>query len=264
MATAVSIFGNDIQTASITTNNVEHEGLPTINAPVVAVAHANHSVIPYISYPDKQIVLTGRVRGTSVADCDANLKTFRSYFAAQSGNLDIGYNGGTLRYAVTVTSPGVQVTRPRGMSYADFTVTLTCTAAFGQDTATTPALTATARTSSSYSDVFSFTGTAPYQAPIFTITLNSRTYSGVTTTATINIANASTGQSIGVTQAYANGDILVVDTAASTPNVKLNGAIVEYTGAFPYFLPGSGTMTYSDTFATRNLDESVVYTARYF
>jgi len=259
MATAVSFNGNDLQTGTINTTSVEHEAGPELVAQLVALAHANRSVVPYTSYPTRHIPITGRISAASVAACDAALDSFRSYFTAQDANLDVGYNGGTRRYVGSViTQPTID--RPRGMAYADFSVVVACTIPWGLNTSNTTALNAVGRTASTYSDGHTFLGTAPQQAPVFTYTLTAVTGG---TAATVSIGNNDTGQAISITRDWANSDVMVIDTSAKVPVVTINGTAVDYTGAFPYFTAGSGTMTYADTFTTRTFTENVVYVARY-
>src|SRR5665213_2429762 len=191
MSVNVSFNGNSLQTANIITNTINHAGLPTKRAQSYALSHANRSFIPFVEYPTKPITITGTLVSDNIADMDALIDTFDSYFVQQDANLDIDYNGGTRRYICTATNMAVD--RPGNLAWANFTVTFTCTQAFGQDTTTTTALSASGRTSSTYSDSYTFLGTAPFQLPIVTITL---TAVSDTTGGYIIWGNASTGQAI--------------------------------------------------------------------
>lgn len=257
MATAISFDGNSLQTANIYTATIGHESITSKLAPIYALGHANRSVIPFVSYPSKLIVISGTITGSDIPNLDSRLDNFRAYFADTDSNLDIDYNGSTRRYIATATK--VTVDRPYGLQFAKFTVEFTCTQAFGQDTSTTNAVSATGRTSSSYTDGVTFNGNAPWQSPV--LTYNYTTVTGGTAK-TVIIGNADTGQQIQVTRDWSSSDVLAIDTYNKT--VKVNGVDVSYTGAFPEFQPGAGNITYADNFTTRNFAVSADYYARYF
>lgn len=255
MSTQISFDGNSLQTANIITQQINHESIPTKDAKLYALAHASKSVIPFVAYPTKTISATGTVIYDTISGLDSGLDTFKGYFTATNANLDIGYEGTTRRYVATVNK--LDVSRPRGLTSADFSVDFMLTNPFGIETVSTPILNVAGRTSTPYSDNFTFLGSGPFQYPVFTYTLNS----GTGLTASVIIGNNSTGQQITVTRTWSAGDILVIDTYNGT--VQVNGVAVAYSGAFPIFAPGIGTLTYSDTFTTRNFDYSVVYTKRW-
>lgn len=250
--TSISFDGNSLQTANILTSDIAHEQYPAKNVVIYALAHNNGSVIPYISYPSKTIRVSGKITDTTIAGLDSRLDSFRAYFTGQDKNLDIGYNGTTRRYIATANN--ISIDRPGGLTYANFEVELIAPQPFGQDTSSTTALNATGRTSSSYSDAYTFLGTAPVQRPVFTLS-----YSVVTggTGATVSIGNNSTGQNLSITRNWAASDILIVDVSART--VTVNGTAVAFSGAFPEFATGSQTFTYSDTLTTRTFTENIIY-----
>ncbi len=256
MAVNVSYNGNSLQTFDgshgIITQSIEHAGKNAKKAQSYALSHANASAIPFVEYPAKPITITGVIVGTTIADCDTLIDTFNGYLVAQGANLDIDYGGGTRRYVATATNIDVQ--RPGYLNYANFTVTFTCTQAFGQDVNQTTILNDTGRTSASYSDSYTFGGTAPYQQPIFTITYSA--ISGGTNKAVI-IGNSGNGQEITISRTWATSDVLVVDCAKS--NVTVNGIATDFTGAFPLFAPGAQTISYSDNLTSRTFDINIVY-----
>lgn len=255
--TNLSYDSNSLQTANILTNSIDHFSLPTKTLNLYALAQANRSAIPYISYPSKTITVTGVIVDTTIAGLDARLDTFRSYFVGQDKNLDIDYNGSTRRYIATVNT--LTIDRPGGLLYANFSIEFICVIPFGTDTSQTTILNPTGRTLAAYTDSYTFAGTAPYQKPIFTITFTA--ISGGTTK-TVTVGNASNGQSISVTRTWTAGDVLVVDTTLKT--VTVNGVAVDFTGAFPEFPPGAQSITYNDNFTTsRTFNYNVVYAKTY-
>lgn len=250
--TAISFNNNSLQTATILTDTIDHESLPTKNAQVYNLGHANKSVIPYISYPSKQITISGTIFADDIPSLDNALDMFRGYFIGTARNLDIGYGTGTRRYIATANQ--VSITRPGGLTHATFSIVFIATNPFGQDIVTTNALSASARTLASYADILSFNGSAPVQQPVITLT-----YTAITggTSKTVTIGNNSNGQQISVIRTFITGDILTIDTI--NKQVTYNGISIDYAGAFPEFATGTQSLAYSDSLTTRTFNISVVY-----
>lgn len=241
--TPITFDANSLQTSDILTATIDHESIPVKNAQIFNIANANAGVIPYISYTQKVITISGKVMKSTIPDLDNFLDTFRGYFRFQDRFLDIGYGSGTRRYIATAT--GVQVQRPGGLLHANFTVTFTCTQPFGQDILPTTLLSATGRTSSSYTDIITVQGSAPVQLPILTLT-----YTAISggTAKTIIFGNNATGQQLRLTSTFVAGDVVTFNTVDRT--VTQNGTLKDFTGAFPEFESGAQQAFYSDNFTT--------------
>ena len=256
MATGITFDSNSLQTSSILTANIEHESISEKDAKLYAMAHANSSKIPFVSYPSRKIKVSGKIIGSGVSNLDSLLDTFRSYFRGQDKNLDIDYAGSTRRYIATLN--GLAIDRPGGLQYANFEAEFVCTQPFGRNTATTSALSAAGRTAAAYVDLHTFLGTAPYQLPVITITITAVTGG----TGSVVFANSANSQGITITgQTFVAADIIEIDCINKT--VKKNGALIDFVGAFPEFPPGSQSMTYSDGFTTRTFTISVTYYPMY-
>lgn len=254
--TSISFDSNSLQTANIITSDIDHESHPAINAQIAQIAHANQSVMPFRTNPNKIIRISGKISDSSIANLDSRLDTFRSYFTGQDKNLDIGYNGTTRRYIATATD--VQIARPNGLMYAEFSIEFTCLQPYGQDTTTQTALNATGRTLNAYTDAYTFLGTALWQRPIVTITLTAVTGG---TSQSMTFSNNVTGQTITINRTWSAGDVVVIDATQKT--VTVNGNNVAFTGAFPEFSPGAQTLSYTDSFTTRTFNINVVYYPMY-
>jgi hypothetical protein len=259
MAVNVAFNGSNLSTFNgshgILVQDIQHAGKSQKQAQTYALSHGNKSVIPFVEYPNKPITLIGQIVGTSIADCDSQIDTFNGLLTATNANLDFDYNGGSLNRRYIATATNINVNRPGGLAWADFTITFTATQPFGQDVSTTSLVSQSGRTASSYTDSITLAGTSPFQLPIITIT-----YSAINPTGsnqTVSIGNAATGQQINILRTWAAIDVLVVDCTQNT--VTVNGIPVDFTGAFPAFAVGSGSLAYSDTFTTRTFAESAVY-----
>lgn len=253
--TNITFASNSLQTASIITENIDHSS-PTKLSTVLALAHANASAVPFQNYPTRTIKIGGTLVGSSIANCDLLVDTFKSYLLGIDKNLDIDYGGGTRRYIATPNAPSIS--RPGNLAYAKFDVEFICTDPFGRDISTTTALSATGRTLSTYNDNYTFIGTAPYQLPVVTITVTAVTGA---TAQSIQWGNGATGQAIFVQRTWVAGDVLVIDSVLKT--VTVNGSPAAFSGAFAEFAPGAQTLQYSDTFTTRTFTVLAQYIAGY-
>lgn len=258
MTGAITFDTNNLQTYSpttnvgIITNSIEHTNLPNKDASLYALANYNQSVIPYVGYPSRAISIAGVIKGSTQADLDSRIDSFKAYFLGKDKNLDIEYNGTTRRYVATAN--GISVIRRQKSLFATFEIEFVCTLPFGKNTSATTALNASGRTLSGYTDPYTFLGSAPFQLPVITIT-----YSSVTDGASfVSFGNNGNGQGITITdQTFVAADVLEIDVANRT--VKKNGVEIDFLGAFPEFAPGAQTFSYSDGFTARNFAITVTY-----
>lgn len=258
MTGAITFDSNSLQTfvpstnVGIITNGIEHTNLPAKDAGLYALANANQSVIPYVGYPSKAITVTGVIVGSTSANLDSRIDSFKAYFLGKDKNLDIEYNGTTRRYCATVNS--ISIVRQQKALFAKFQIEFICSLPFGKNTTATTALSAAARTLSGYTDPYTFLGSAPFQLPVITIT-----YSAVTDGAAyVSFGNSGNGQGITITdQTWAAADVLEIDVANRT--VKKNGVEIDFLGAFPEFAPGAQNFSYSDGFTARTFAITVSY-----
>lgn len=265
MTGAVTFDSNNLQTYSqatkvgILTNDFKISDLPAKVVAMFALANANRSVIPNVNYPSRQVTLSGVIKGSSQSDLDSRIDVFMAYLRKKDGNLDIEKGGATRRFVATLNALSME---QKGSNLiAKWTAGFVCSQPFGSDIVDTTALSATGRTASSYNDAYTFLGTAPFQLPIITITINSVTGGG----GYLSFGNSANGQSVNITGVtFQAGDVLVINPADENGElVKLNGDPVDYTGAVPEFEPGATTFNYSDGFTTRNFNISITYKKLY-
>lgn len=137
MSVNVTFNGNSLQTFDgnhgIIVQDIQHAGKNTKQAQAYAMSHANRSTIPYVEWPNKPITITGQIVGTSITDCDNQIDIFNSLLLGQNATLAFDYNGGSLNRLYTATATSVDVTRPGGLAWANFSVTFTATTPFGTD-----------------------------------------------------------------------------------------------------------------------------------
>lgn len=254
---------NDLQTydpatdTGIITNVIDHTDGPDLMMSLLALADADGSSIPAINSPSKPIGLAGVIKGSSQANLDSRIDTFKGYFRGKDKNLDIAYGSGTRRYIATAGTPKVQ-RAPR--SYiARFQVPITCTNPFGLDTSSTDLWTAKSNYSSAtFTETPTVGGNAPFQLPIFTIHIDTLTGAGDY----LLISNDNNNQEILINGAgLANGDTIIIDCVERT--VTKNGVEIDYYGTFLELEPGANSITYTDGFTTRSVDVSATYIKRW-
>lgn len=241
----------------INTNKIRHTNIPDSVAELYMKANASDSTVPDQEYPSKTIGLDGSIHGSSQADLDDRIDAFKGYFAQRNKNLDIAYGSGTRRYtAMKTNSLGIE--RQDKALFATFSVELICKP-FGYDTATTNLWTAkTGFTNATFTETPTIAGSAPYQLPVITITINSMTGDGDY----VQISNDNNNQEIllyGL--GLEAGDVIVIDCEQRT--VTVDGVEVDYYGTFLELEPGAASITYTDGFTTRDVDVAAVYTKRW-
>lgn len=253
---------NDLQTydpatrVGIITNSIEHTSIPEKVAQAIAKADANGSVITSVNYPSKVITIAGALASDTEANLDTLIDTFKSYFNGREKNLDIAYAGTTRRYIATANA--ITVTRQQKSLYATFTVEFVCTEPFGIETTATEIADEEAYTDATLTVEPTIGGTAPYQLPILTYTINALTGDGDT----LQFANDLNGQQMVLSGlGFEADDVVVIDAANRT--VTVNDVPVDYFGTFLELEPGANSITVTDGFATRDVDILIEYYKRY-
>jgi len=249
---------NDLQTfdqvtqVGINTNLINHTDIPESIAELYVVANANDSEVPNNEYPSRRIALGGTIHGSTQADLDNRIDTFKGYFAARYKDLDIIYGSGTRRYVV-MKANALGIDRQDKALFATFSVELLCKP-FGKDTTATNILSQTAYTSATKTITPTIGGSAPFQLPIFTFTLTTLTGAGDY----IQITNNENGQEMLIYGlGFVNGDVLVVDCVER--DVTINGDEVDYNGSFLELEPGAANVTITDGFTTRSINMNGEY-----
>ena len=240
-------------------NKIKHTDGPDAVYSLMQIANANRSDIPDLDSPSKIVTISGVIKGSSQADLDSRIDTFKGFFNGKKKNLDIDYAGSTRRYIATVPKDRIKIPRVDGTKlWTDFTVEFLCTEPFGLDTAPTSLFSVSGHTSASYNATPTVGGNVEGQLPIFTITINTLTGAGDY----VQISNDANSQAMLIIgQGLANGDVLIIDCEQRI--VTLNGVEIDYAGTFLELVPGAASITYSDGFTTRSVDIDAEYTKRW-
>lgn len=258
----LSFNSNNLQTYSaatrlgIITNLLEPLDIPEKVMELYAIADADASSIPAINYPLKRIPFAGAIKGSTISDLASRIDTFKGYFNGKDKNLDIGYAGTTRRYIATLNA--LSIKRVEDSLFAKFSGEFICTKPFGVETSATVITNTLNHTSATLNVTPTIGGSAPYQYPLITITIDALTGDGDY----IQISNDNNGQIMLIYGlGLVAGDVVEIDCFART--VKVNGDIVDYTGTFLELEPGANSLTYTDGFTTRTVDIVINYLKRY-
>lgn len=259
----LSYNSNDLQTydpstdVGIITNSIEHTNIPDKIMGLYALADADGSSIPAINYPSKKVTIGGVIKGSTQANLDSRLDTFKGYFIGKDKNLDITYGASTRRYVATANA--VSVVRRQRALFATFQIEFLCTNPFGLDTSASDLFaTHTGSTVATFTETPTVGGNAPFQLPIITITLTALTGAGDY----VQISNDNNNQELLIYgQLLANGDVIVIDCVERT--VTLNGNEIDYDGTFLELEPGASSITYTDGFTTRTVTVAASYVKRW-
>lgn len=241
----------------IITNVIDHTSAPDLLAQIYGLADTDGSSIPALNYPTRKLRLAGAIKGSTQANLDDRIDELKGWFIGKDKNLDVVYGSGTRRYIATpLTLPVIRYDKPL---FATFTIDLVCTLPFGIDTSTTDLWTAKNNfTSATFTETPTVLGTAPYQLPVITITIDALTGAGDY----VQISNDNNGQDMMIYGlGLQAGDVIVIDCVQRI--VTVNGEEVDYYGTFLELSPGANSITYTDGFTTRTVDVSAVYTKRW-
>lgn len=259
----LSFNSNSLQTfnratqVGIITNSIEHTNIPDKVMALYGLADADGSSIPAINYPSKKVTIGGVIKGSTQADLDSRIDAFKGYFIGKDKNLDITYGSSTRRYIATANA--VSVVRQQKALYATFQIEFLCTNPFGLDTSASPLFTThTGSTVATFTETPTVGGNAPFQLPIFTITLTAISGSGDY----VLISNDNNNQEILINGAgLVAGDVIVIDCVQRI--VTKNGSEIDYYGTFLELEPGANSLTYTDGFTTRTVTVAASYTKRW-
>lgn len=139
----------------------------------------------------------------------------------------------------------------------DATLNFQASDPFGKEVTVTSLVSETAETTTgSYSLAIGVT--ALKQFPEIEITINSFTTSNTLDTITLS---GQTGFDLEIEREWSDGDVIKVNSFDKS--VLVNEAVVEYDGRIPVYNIGTQTLTYDDTFDTRNFDIDVTYNKRF-
>lgn len=204
----------------------------------------------------RRIKVSGIIEKTTNALLETELDTFKNKMAASEGNLDLKVNGEVRRIKATVENPEAMFAKREGyhISFTPFEMSFLAlepmwhSLDYQTETYEDVALL-------SYPDEVEVTGSYKAQ-PVIIIILQS-----VTSVTAIAFDNDTNGDSIEITETFAAGDVLVIDSEEKS--VTLNGTEVDYDGVFPELSVGTNEFDITVTGTAVEYTATVKYRKTY-
>lgn len=219
------------------------------------LARADKSVTTSAEFASKSVVISGNLKGDNGDKNDAESKwqVVKSYLNQREQPLVVTQYGQDIQYTATVS----RITDKFTGGYLEWEIEFFCSDPIGYELTESTFINSTTVTTNTYNTNVAVGG-SHYAQPTITAAINSGT--GLTSQ-TITIKNAETGLGITITRTWAAGETLEVNCTDKV--VRVNGSLVDYSGGFPTFYPGSRTIAYIDTFTTRSVSLAGTYIKRY-
>lgn len=248
--------GVDLQAAvpGLQITGIDPEGLPEQEINIASIASSNQSALVSKYYKKRYINVHATIRCPRMDLLQASFDTLKSITRGNEKPLVIDQAGARRQYIASLEK--LNIDEKQG-GYATFVMPFICTYPFGSDVVLSNALSIDGISAAFRASYMTLGGTAP-QRPIITVTINAVTGG---TNSELSIGITETSQTITVSRTYTAGDVLVINSENSM--VTVNGTEVEFTGPILELDPGAYTLTYHDTFTTRDVDIRIDYHKRY-
>lgn len=229
--------------------NYDFTTLPDRDIKIYKLARRSLSIVTSAEYTQKAIPVWLDVCSGDRQDTEATVTNIKALLQPQNGELKVLQSGIEVVYTATMNEFNIQWNGPH--AYCQITFLASTPVATAVDT--TQGVNIVGATTSSASQTFTVGGSYIVE-PYITIVINSVTGG---TGESITIFNAKNNQGITIEGDFVNGDIITIDS--KNYSVQQNGLIMDFTGLFPTFQPGSQQLGYVDTFTTRNVDIVATY-----
>lgn len=252
MSQGITFDNYSFQSDTVITSRVSHETLAPRELSYLKIASERGVSLIDDTYGPKNITLEGTIISPTASGLDGKVREMGEVLSRRQRNLDIDYEGGTVRYGATPVEFSIE-REYYHISSAPYRATFFVPEGIGRATASISGTKSGIATDGQTFDI-SISGSAPPK-PVITV--------GVEASSTINqisLYNITTSKRILVNRTnYAAGDILEIATGDKT--VKLNNMPVTYSGVFPEFEMGTNTLQFILQGTTESIDEKQENTA---
>ncbi len=221
----------------------------------MALARANRAKINSGFYDKRTLTVRVGITRTTRDLLESSLDSLMTLLQGLEKPLVLRQAGASRQYTASFSDAVID---QEGGSYIEMDLVFETSDHFGYDTSTTLLDQVLNFTSGSKTDSITVGGSAAWQQPTITVTINS--FTG-TSTRSVVIGNGGFGMAVTVARTWTAGDVLEI--SAPNKTVKVNGVEVAFTGAIPEWQVGIGYLTYSDTFSARNMSLRATYVKRY-
>lgn len=232
-------------------STLNHDSAPTRSNKYLEITEEDGEVLVSSLYSSKGISIEGIIKGTTQENLEINIDKFKREVCGINITLSMTYAGRTREYNVDVKD--VIVTREHhNITFAPFSMTLIAAdPPFAVDD-TMEGLTSVTRMELVQEFITAvFSGTAE---PKPTIKMTVDTAGSLSA---ISFKNKRTDTSLSVTTAWADSDVLEIDTA--NKSVQRNTGNIEFEGIFPQFNLGENEMQITFTSSTQINQQNTDY-----
>jgi hypothetical protein len=241
MSISLQIGSFSLQSSTVITSTLSHEGTPTQKLDTLKISRRDGEKLISTTFNPKTITIAGTIKGTSLANLETNIDTFKKNVNVTAGNLDIEYAGTVRRYLVALESVAIERSHYH-ITFSPFSVIFRVldppfglnVTGLGGTLSYNEALSALAITTQAYSSTVSFDGTAPPK-PQITYVLDT-----LGNLDSIQETVVSKKAVLTMNTAFNSGDQLLIDT--ENQRVYLNGKSISYAGIFPEYDLGDNTV----------------------
>jgi len=215
---------------------IKHETIPQRYQSLLQMSGDDGAILVSSRYGEKIITINGILTGTSEANLEANIDSFKELFSRENKNLDISWNSSTRRYVATCTKHSFDRDYFH-LLFVPWTAEFVVPNGVGEDTTITVLVDAETFGSGYWSKSVTFAGTAEPK-PVITI----KPGTSVTGFAALSITGYNnTRMIIPVDDSIVANDTWVVDCKNKT--ITKNGnAVTKYYGEFPKWIVGANTL----------------------
>lgn len=233
--------GVSLLTTNIRTRYVKHESAPDREITRLAIARRDGSIFVTQRYGEKVIRLAGTIKGSSQADLETRVDSFKELLSREQKKLVISWNGTTREYVASCLRHDLDSDHYH-IDWRPWEVEFLVSSGEGADPSTTNALTGEALTLDTPDTVvFVLQGSKPPR-PIIEITGNN----WPTGCLGIEVKNVDTGEKVQITNnvSWGTNSKITIDCDAKTIEHDVGGVVMplDFIGTIPTFRIGTNTI----------------------
>lgn len=248
--------GFQLQTGTIITDSWTLLSPPNYNVQVDQLAHADGGRIVQQFMASRTFTISGSMRGAaSMADMQTQADLFKSMLSQPNGVLTYNIDGASIR-KVYCTASQITIDNDQAKLTSKWSVQFESADGTIWDTTTTTLYSGSGSSSTASVPILVY-GSYKCQ-PDIKVTLTGLTVGSGTQ---VTITNGTTLKGVTVSRTWSNNDVLEVDSLNKL--IYVNNIAVDFTGQFPEFSPGSGSLRYIDNFSARSWQIVGTYTQRW-
>jgi hypothetical protein len=243
MATTIKFDTTEIANTTYNPQFVKHESNPDRILTALQLTREDGEILIADKFGIKKIPLKGILVGSSQADLESKINTFKELFSRQEKNLDIDWNSGTMRYVATCTKH--EFDRDHfNILFVPWTAEFTILSGEGKNTSVTTVLNDhSVVTTTPGADSFSMLGTKPAK-PEITLTVRQTLVRG------IEYKNTDNNEKIVITKAAGwtgiDWDVVIdcLNKKVTELDTVLGGLAqeIKFYGTFPKFRIGTNNV----------------------